>query len=162
MPDYEKVCRSMDRAKAFKLGLVMAVGVGLAGCSSIREQRGYRVDPVLQTSIQPGVDNQQSVAGTLGRPSYVSEYGDQTWYYITSVTARKPFVRPSIQSHSVLAVSFDEAGNVAAADITGINNVARISPDGAETPTLGRERGFLEDLFGNIGQVGSAGMGAPQ
>ena len=25
--------------------------------------------------------------------------------------------------------------------------------------TLGRERSFLEDLFGNIGQVGAPGMG---
>ena len=37
----------------------------------------------------------------------------------------------------------------------------RISPDGDETPTLGRERTFLQDLFGNIGQVGAAGAGAP-
>ena len=34
-----------------------------------------------------------------------------------------------------------------------------LQPDGDKTPTLGRERGFLEDLFGNIGQVGAAGVG---
>ena len=32
-----------------------------------------------------------------------------------------------------------------------------LSPDGDATPTLGRERSFLEDLFGNIGAVGAAG-----
>ena len=35
----------------------------------------------------------------------------------------------------------------------GIDNRASVER------TLGRERGFLEDLFGNIGQVGAAGMG---
>ena len=36
---------------------------------------------------------------------------------------------------------------------------ADADPAGAETPTLGRERSFFEDLFGNIGQVGAGGMG---
>jgi hypothetical protein len=43
-----------------------------------------------------------------------------------------------------------------------MEQVARIDPDGDETPTLGRERGFLEDLFGNIGQVGVPGAGSGQ
>ena len=32
-------------------------------------------------------------------------------------------------------------------------------PTATETPTLGRERSFLEDLFGNIGAVGAPGTG---
>ena len=59
----------MDRAKAFKIGLVLAMGVGLSACSSIRESRGYVVDNVLLQSVQPGIDNQRSVEGTLGRPA---------------------------------------------------------------------------------------------
>jgi hypothetical protein len=38
-----------------------------------------------------------------------------------------------------------------------MEKVVRIHPDSHKTPTLGRERSFLEDLFGNIGQVGAAG-----
>ena len=149
----------MDRAKAFKIGLVLAMGVGLSACSSIRESRGYVVDNVLLQSVQPGIDNQRSVEGTLGRPSFVSQYGEPTWYYVSSVTGRRPFVRPRIQDHSVLAVKFDEAGNVASIERSGMETVAYISPDGDRTPTLGRERGFFEDLFGNIGQVGAPGAG---
>ncbi len=119
------------------------------------------VDPVLTNAIQPGIDNRRSVEGTLGRPTFMSQYGDPTWYYVSSTTGRKPFVRPRIQEHLVLAVRFDEAGNVIAADRSGIEKVVYLQPDAAETPTLGRERGFLEDLFGNIGAVGAPGVGAP-
>ncbi len=150
----------MDRAKAFKIGLVFAMGIGLAGCSSIRESRGYIVDPVLVSSIQPGIDNERSVEGTLGRPSYVSEYGEKTWYYISSVTGRKPFVRPRIKDHAVLAVTFDDAGNVLTAERSGVEQIVYLNPDGDRTPTLGRERTFLQDLFGNIGTVGAPGAGA--
>jgi hypothetical protein len=57
----------------------------------------------------------------------------------------------------VLAIQFDNTGNVANVDRSGIERVVYLSPESDETPTLGRERGFLEDLFGNIGAVGAAG-----
>lgn len=137
--------------------LVSALAAG--GCSSIRESRGYIQDETLISSVQPGIDNQQSVAATLGRPSFTSQFGDPTWYYVSSITGRRPFVRPRIQEHSVLAVTFDAAGNVVATDRSGLEQVTYLRPDGAETPTVGRERSFLEDLFGNIGQVGAPGAG---
>ena len=123
----------MDRAKALKIGLVAAVGIGLAGCSSIRESRGYVVDAMLVDAVQPGLDNQRSAEMTLGRPSFTSDYGQPTWYYVSSVTARRPFASPHIASHSVLAVKFDAAGNVVAADRSGIDKVVRLNPDGGKT-----------------------------
>ena len=131
-----------------------------SGCTSIRESRGYIVDPVLTSAIQPGIDNQRSVEGTLGRPTFTSQFGQPTWYYVASTTARRPFVRARIDDHSVLAVRFDEAGKVVSADRSGIERVVYLSPDGDATPTVGRERGFFEDLFGNIGRVGGIGPGA--
>ena len=135
--------------------------LALGACSSIRESRGYVSDNVLMRSVKPGIDNLRSVEGTLGRPTYESQYGENTWYYIASVTGRRPFVRPRIQEHSVLTVKFDPSGNVASVETKGMEEVVSLSPDGDKTPTLGRERGFLEDLFGNIGQVGGVGPGGP-
>jgi len=149
----------MEMRKALAVVVIAAAGMGLSACSSIRESRGYVVDPILVSSVQPGIDNQRSVEGTLGRPSFISQYGEPTWYYISSITGRKPFVRPRIREHSVMAVKFDAAGNVTSVDRTGIDRVAYLQPDGDKTPTLGRERSFLEDLFGNIGQVGAPGAG---
>lgn len=152
------------RKNALKVGAKMAVMVGALGaltaCSSIRESRGYVTDNLLLRSVQPGIDNQRSVEGTLGRPTFASQYGQPTWYYVSSVTGRRPFVRPKIRTHGVLAVKFDEVGNVAEVKRTGIDEVVYLRPEGDKTQVLGRERGFLEDLFGNIGQVGAAGPGA--
>lgn len=149
----------MRASRLIGTGLVLAGALAAAGCTTIEERRGYIAEAVLVDSIQPGIDNQQSVAGTLGRPTFTSQFGQDTWYYVSSTTQRKPFVRPRIREHSVLAVRFDAAGNVIATEQSGMDQVAYISPEGDETPTLGRERSFLEDLFGNIGQVGS---GAPR
>lgn len=134
--------------------LLAGVVVLLPACSSIRESRGYIVDPLLSDIIQPRIDNQQSVEGTLGRPTFISQFGAPTWFYVSSITGQRPFNRPRIREHSVLAVQFDAAGKVVEVKRTGLEQVVFLDPNGNKTPTLGRERSFLEDLFGNIGQVG--------
>ncbi|MCX9147381.1 outer membrane protein assembly factor BamE [Erythrobacter sp. WG] len=159
--------RATDRAAGWRGGALLlgAAALVLPGCSAIQESRGYIVDPTLTSLVQPQIDNKQSVESTLGRPTFVSQFGNPTWYYVSSITGQRPFSRPKIRQHSVLAVQFDAAGRVAKVDRSGIENVVFLDPNGNKTPTLGRERGFLEDLFGNIGQVGGAGLpggaGAP-
>ena len=150
---------SVPNHRLFTATVILGSLALLPGCASIKESRGYVIDGSLYEAIQPGIDNQQSVEATLGRPTFSSQYGEPTWYYVSSTTGRRPFVRPTIQNHSVLAVKFDQAGNVVAADRTGMETVVALSPDSDETPTLGRERSFLEDLFGNIGTVGAPGAG---
>jgi len=141
-------------------GAVLLAGAAavLPACSSIQESRGYIVDPLLTEAVQPKIDNQQSVEATLGRPTFTSQFGSPTWYYVSSITGQRPFNRPRIRNHSVLAVQFDAAGRVAKVDRTGIEKVVFLDPNGDKTPVLGRERSFLEDLFGNIGQVGGGGV----
>ena len=151
----------MSKGRFLGAGALLAVTLAVGGCASIKENRGFIVDQALTSSVQPGIDNRQSVQGTLGNPSFESQFGAPTWYYVSSQTARRPFVNPRIADHQVLAVRFDAAGNVAAVERTGIEKVAYLSPDGDQTPTLGRERSFFEDLFGNIGAVGAPGAQAP-
>lgn len=137
---------------------VLLAAAMLPGCASIRESRGYIEDATLTSLIQPKIDNRQSVESTLGRPTFTSQFGTPTWYYVSSITAQRPFNRPRIKNHSVLAVTFDANGRVSEVSRSGVEQVVYLDPNGDKTPTLGRERGFLEDLFGNIGQVGSTGL----
>ncbi|HVR90340.1 MAG TPA: outer membrane protein assembly factor BamE [Novosphingobium sp.] len=140
-------------------GLAALLAVLMAGCSSIKDHRGYLVDQPLLDSIQPGIDNQLSVERALGRPTFVSQFGQPSWYYVSINTQQAAFTRPRTSEQLVLRVRFDPKGNVLAVDRAGIEKVAQIDPNGDKTPTLGRERSFFEDLFGNIGTVGAPGVG---
>jgi len=140
---------------AASLGLVV---LG-SGCTSITDHRGYIIDQALVDAIQPGVDNRQSVEKTLGRPTFASQFGAQDWYYISQNVKTPPFRRPRTSDQTVYKLSFDASGNVTSMDKRGMEQVARISPEGDKTATLGRHRGLLEDLFGNVGTVGSGGPG---
>ena len=141
-----------------RIGMMLGAALLTTDCVSIVSQRGYLADEILLESVQPGVDNRQSVERTLGRPSFIGQFGEPVWYYVSSTTGQKPFRNPKIQGHTVLAVHFDASDNVVGVDRSGMELVARIDPESDETPTLGRNRSFFQDLFGNIGQVGA---GAP-
>ena len=136
-----------------------AMGAVLGGCASIKDHRGYLVDNALVDSMQVGIDNKTSVERSLGRPTFISQFGEPAWYYVSVDTKQAAFTRPRSHNQMILRIRFDGEGNVIAVDKAGMEKVARLDPDGDKTPTLGKDRTFLEDLFGNIGTVGAPGAG---
>jgi hypothetical protein len=58
----------------------------------------------------------------------------------------------------VLHVRFDQAGNVVAVNRTGRELIASVNPVNAQTPTLGRQRSFFDEMFGNIGTISQPGL----
>ena len=136
--------------------ILTAVVVGAPSCTRIRNNSGYIADEELVKAIAVGIDNKQSVMGTLGRPSVAGQFDDKTWYYISRNTEQLGFFTPKPKSQQVLAVTFDAKGNVSDVKSTGLEMVADISPIRDKTPTLGRDTSLFEDLFGDIGAVGSA------
>jgi outer membrane protein assembly factor BamE (lipoprotein component of BamABCDE complex) len=143
------------------LGLLAAAGMTASGCSKMRDHQGYVAEESLVAAIQPGVDNRESVETTLGRPTFVGQFDQKDWYYVSRNTRNLAFNMPHPSEQTVLRVRFDEAGNVVAVERRGLEQVASIDPSGDKTPTLGRHRSWIEELFGNIGAVGAGGTSAP-
>lgn len=139
------------------IGAALGLAVMTGGCSRIVANQGYLVDETLVTSIQPGVDNRQSVERTLGRPTLASQFDQKAWYYLSRRTGQYAFIQPKVLDQALLVVRFDDDGNVTAVERRGMEQVADVSVSGDKTPTLGRKTGLFEDIFGNIGAVGAAG-----
>lgn len=129
-----------------------------SGCTRLRAHQGYIGDQTLLSSVQPGVDNKESVQASLGRPTFVGQFDQNDWYYYARDTRQLAFAQPTATEQFVLKVRFDNAGNVASVTQTGKELISKISPEGDKTPTLGRNKSFFEEIFGNIGSVG-AGSG---
>ena len=137
---------------------IVAFAVLASGCTAIREHRGYVVDQVLVASVQPGVDNRESVQTSLGRPTFTGQFDQRDWYYVSRETKQLAFNSPRPTEQTVLHIRFNQAGTVEAVNRTGLELARNVRPDGRETPTLGSDRSFFEDIFGNIGAVGQRGQ----
>ena len=144
---------------ALKLAALIGTALLAQGCTQFRGHQGYIGDGTLISSVQAGVDNKDSVQGTLGRPTFVGQFSPNDWYYYARDTKQLAFRNPRPTAQTILHVQFDNAGNVIAVNQRGMENIAQLSPEGDKTPTLGRNTSFFEELFGNIGAVGAPGAG---
>jgi len=136
----------------------LAAAVFLAGCAQMRAHKGVVLDTQAVSSIQPGVDNRDSVEKVLGRPTFVGQFTPNDWYYVSRDVNQVAFRNPRVMKQTVMIVRFDAKGNVASVQHTGRELVMNVDPSGKSTPTLGRQRSFFEELFGNIGSVGAPGL----
>lgn len=144
-----------------RLGAFLLLGTAAmlsAGCTAIRDHRGYVVDEVLVTAVQPGIDNRESVQGTLGRPTFVGQFDNRDWYYVSRETRQLAFARPRPVEQDVIHIRFNEAGVVERVNRTGLELARNIDPSGDRTPTMGSDRSFFEEVFGNIGATGARGQ----
>ncbi len=141
----------------------LLAALATSACVPLKSHQGYVVDKDLVDAIQPGVDNRDSVIKTLGQPTLTGQFRDtdSEWYYVSRDSANFAYNDPKARNQQTLRIRFDPRGNVAAVDrFNGTQLIASIDMYGKKTPTLGRKRSFFDDLFGNIGTVGTGG-GAP-
>ena len=147
-----------------KLGLIRVSTIALAamlasGCASNRAHKGAVIDPQLAAAIQPGVDNKDSVTKLLGTPTLTGEFTPNDWYYVSRDTNQLAFRNPRLTRQLVMLVRFDPKGNVASIQRTGKELILPVNPSHRSTPTLGRKKSFLDELFSNIGSVSTGGPG---
>ncbi|MCX7268737.1 MAG: outer membrane protein assembly factor BamE [Sphingomonadales bacterium] len=147
----------MRASQIVTLATVIAALSLSSGCTRLKSHQGYIGDQVLLSSVQPGVDNKESVQASLGRPTFVGQFDQNDWYYYSRDAKQLAFSQPVAENQYVLKVRFDQAGNVASVSQTGKELISKISPEGDKTPTLGRDTSFFEEIFGNIGAVGAGG-----
>lgn len=151
--------------KLLSVALLAATLAATGACTRIQNNEGFIADEQLLASVQPGVDNRNSVQRTLGRPTLASQWDDRTWYYVSRNSRQLAFLRPRPSSQNILAVTFDDKGVVQKVERRGLEQVVNLDPNSDKTPTRGREKGFFEEVFGNIGAVGAGapgGAGGPQ
>lgn len=152
------------KSAVFKGVTVVLCATALSGCVALstREHRGYVMDEQLTNAVQVGTDNKQSVEKTLGRPTFTGTFDQNDWYYVGRDTRAFAFRNPRTTDQTVLRVRFDQAGNVTAVEQTDEKLIASIRPSKDKTPTLGRERGFFQELFNNIGTISQPGLPGSQ
>jgi outer membrane protein assembly factor BamE (lipoprotein component of BamABCDE complex) len=147
----------MRASQIVTLATVIAALSLSSGCTRLKSHQGYIGDQTLLSSVQPGVDNKESVQASLGRPTFVGQFDQNDWYYYSRDAKQLAFSQPAAENQYVLKVRFDQAGNVASVSQTGKELISKISPEGDKTPTLGRDTSFFEEIFGNLGAVGAGG-----
>ncbi|MBK5910677.1 hypothetical protein CCR85_04120 [Rhodothalassium salexigens] len=147
--------------KIVSTALVTAAALSLGGCLELQRAstHGYVIDREVVDELRPGVDNKQSVASALGNPTAASTFRDNVWYYIQQRQEKIAFLPEETTRQRVLQFTFDNEGYFEGLERYTLADAQAVAPRGDRTASRGREMGFFEQIFSNIGRFGAAGPG---
>ena len=91
------------------------------------------------------------VAQTLGAPSCVTSFDQNTWIYMSSDIKKVAFFEPEEVNRDVLTIKFNKMNQVESIHRLNRNSGQEVEIAEDETPSVGHEPGFFEKFFGGIG-----------
>lgn len=150
-----------------RYALILGSALALAGsaCTPIVDQRGHVVEQGTYEKLQAGSSTKDDVLNLLGSPSTVAAFDNETWYYISQRAERVAFREPQVREQHVVAIAFESSGTVKKIDNYSLKDGKVVDMVDRKTPTAGKELGYIEQLFGNLGKFGKPGSkegGGPQ
>ncbi len=127
----------------------------LCACSPTVAQRGHPPLAEMQAALTPEVKTKEDVQRVLGSPSTTSDFGAQTWYYISAERESYAFLAPETVRQEVLRIVFDEEGNIKQTSTADLKDAKDVEITDRVTPTEGHKLGFVEQVMGNVGRFNS-------
>ena len=131
----------------------------LASCSPIVDMRGHtgEVDDLKQ--VVTGQTHAEDVVALLGSPTTTSNFGDETWYYVTQKQERVGMFAPKVTEQNITAISFDSNNVVTAVTAYTKEQGKPVQMVSKTTPTEGHEVTFIEQTLGNLGRFNAPTRG---
>ena len=130
-----------------------ALAVTLLACAPVFRNHGYiPAEPDL-AAIEVGRDTRDTVAEKIGRPSASGLLNDVGWFYVQSRWEHKGGRTPKELDRQVVAITFNEAGNVSNIERFGLERGQVVALSRRVTESNIRGVGVLRQLFGSIGRL---------
>ncbi len=147
------------RLSAVRCIAAAALALALAACSPTVEHRGYIAKPGAFNQISNGMSKLE-VEGVLGSPSTTASVnikGD-SYYYITSVTEGRAFMKPVETGREVIAIRFDPSDRVQSFAQYGLEDGRIVDVNSRKTLVIGEDTSVLRQLFRGIGSSSAGPM----
>ena len=88
----------------------------------------------------------------LGSPSISSDFGENTWIYVSGRTKTLAFLKEEILDRKIVYISFIETGVVDSIGTLSEKDGKQIELVSRKTPTAGQRITLIQQLIGNIGR----------
>lgn len=130
------------------------------GCVPPRvDNGGHRDASRLSEFVEPGKTVKGDIRNKMGSPSLTSQFGQDTWYYVSEVKEAVAFLEPEVTRQQVTRIVFDEEGVVAEIETYDRDDARNVAIAEDRTPTAGEELNFLEQILGNVGRFNPGQQG---
>jgi len=134
--------------KSAVLGLVL---LSLGACSATYRSHGYVPTEADLAEIVVGVDTQQSVGESVGRPTVTGVLAGGDWFYVQSRWRNYAYRAPQEIDRQVVAIRFDNNGVVQNIERFGLEDGRVVVLSRRVTDSNIKGVSFIGQLLGNLG-----------
>ena len=138
----------------YALGLTSAIIVlciTLEACSLNRVfVRGNLPDPERVSELTPGESTKSDILDSLGSPSSINNFGNETWYYINEKVEVIAFFSPEVIERTILIFEFNKQSQLTQIVKLGLEAGRELAHVKRITPTFGHELTVLDQIIGNF------------
>lgn len=136
--------------------IVALIGI-LSACSAERQNEWF----VTHTGNMPATErtarieigaSKDEVVNTLGLPSSVNVFDQNSWVYMSSDVKKLAFFAPEEVDRSILRITFNSADEVSKIETLSLADGANLAPEKTQTEVKGQRPGFFKKYFGGVGQ----------
>lgn len=124
----------------------------LSACTKHEYFHGYSFDAKELESLEVGQTSEQETIGLLGSPTTISDFGDKTYYYISTQQQSEAFFIPNTVAQEVLEISFDQKGKIKNIASYSLKEARNVNYASGTTQLKGNKLTPLEQIFSNIGK----------
>jgi len=142
-----------NRAGTVVRATAMLMVLAVAGCTSVYRNHGYVPNDEDLAEISVGADTRDTVAAAVGRPASTGVLDVGGWYYVQSRFRHFAYRAPEETERQVLAISFTPDGTVENIERFGLQDGRVVVLSRRVTDSNVKGVGFLQQLFGNIGNL---------
>lgn len=133
--------------------------VVMGACAPIYRNHGYIPPQDQLDEVRVGSDTRETVAGKVGVPTSSGVLNSSGYYYVRMRTKTiGPLATREIE-REVVAISFSSAGVVQNIERFGLEDGRVVQLQRRVTSSPVSDKGFIRQLFGNLGRFNPAGLG---
>ena len=130
---------------------IMALCIALSACAVSRVYtRGNLPDPERVSELIPGEATRGDILDSLGSPSSVNTFGNETWYYISEKVEIVAFLSPKVLERKILIVEFNPKSQMTQVVTLGLEAGRELTHVERITPTFGQKLTVLDQIIGNF------------
>ena len=138
--------------------VLLLILFSLNSCVRQKLVHGNLPDAQLVSILKVGIDSKKTTTQILGEPTFRGVLGDNSFYYVGSVSSKLAFLDPKLDNQFVLELNFDKNDKLKKLYLYDENESIDVSMSSLETKHSGKKLTFLQQILGNIG-VGGMGRG---
>ena len=151
------------RPAPLSLTTLLCAILTLPGCAVFTDAPHYRGIAVTQhdlNELTPGISSQADVQALLGPPTFVEQFDNNNWDYVSQITKIRIGQTEGVKRQHVVVLKFNDSGILQGISEKDLKNRVYVAMDGAQTPVPGGKPSFIRQLIGGVGSYNPLGAAA--